>query len=78
MSNAFIFFIVDHLNECPEELVPEQFIHFDQIIPISAKEKISTENVKAAIRETLYLHADRTLALNDVTDAPRLNKTTNR
>lgn len=41
------------LNECPEEIRPEQLITFERIIPISAKDNKEVDKVKSAVRQVL-------------------------
>lgn len=51
------FIFAAHRSECPEELVSEKFLHFDEIIPISAKTHFKIDQVKDAIRNVLDKHA---------------------
>lgn len=46
-----------HKHECPEELLSENYLNFDEIIPISAKTKHNVEEVKDTIRNVLDKHA---------------------
>ncbi|XP_058451152.1 GTP-binding protein 10 homolog [Malaya genurostris] len=43
----------DGLKYCPEELIPNQLLNIDQVIPISAKSRIEVNKVKQAVRQTL-------------------------
>lgn len=47
------------LDECPEEIRPEQLIRFDRIIPISAKDRKEIDKVKLQVREVLDLASER-------------------
>lgn len=51
--------------ECPTELASKNYINFERIIPISAKNKDNIEDVKIAIREVLDDHAERQLNVDD-------------
>lgn len=52
-----ISFHAAHQDECPEELISENFINFDEIMAISAKEGRGVDEVKGAIRNVLDKHA---------------------
>lgn len=64
-----IFFfaqLLAHLNECPEELISNQFLRFDNIHVISAKNEIGIADVKKSIRITLDKYAE--MKLNDASN----------
>ena len=48
---------IDNLKEglelCPNELVPENLLHFEKVIPISAKNVKEIDKVKTSVREVL-------------------------
>lgn len=46
-----------HQHECPEELVSDKYLNFDEIIAISAKTNHKVDAVKEAIRNVLDKHA---------------------
>lgn len=41
------------MADCPEELISNRFIHFEDIHVISAKNEIGIDNVQKSIREVL-------------------------
>lgn len=47
------------LDECPEEILPQQLIKFERIIPISAKENKEINKVKSDVRQVLKEVHDR-------------------
>ncbi|KAI0227923.1 GTP-binding protein 10 [Lamellibrachia satsuma] len=48
----------DHLDDVNADLRPKQLVKFDDIIAISAKRRVSTEKLKARLRELLDVYAD--------------------
>lgn len=53
--------IAAHKHECPEELLSEKFIRFDEILLISAKTRWPIDDVKATIRNVLDKYALKAL-----------------
>lgn len=53
-----MFLISAHLNDCPEELLSNRLIHFDDIHVISAQNRIGIDEVKKSIRDTLDKYAE--------------------
>ncbi|XP_031616901.1 GTP-binding protein 10 homolog [Contarinia nasturtii] len=49
-----------HTNDCPEELLSERYLEFDDVHVISAKNEIGIDNVKTSIRELLDKYAEKT------------------
>lgn len=60
------FVLIAHIADCPEELISDRFIQFDDIHVISAKNRIGTDNVVASIRTTLDKYAEQ--QLNDASN----------
>lgn len=56
------------VDECPEEIRPEQLMKFDRVIPISAKNNKAIDKVKEHIREILDLEHERKQQEIDVDD----------
>lgn len=56
------------LEECPEQLRPEQPMKFDRIIPISAQQSNEIDRVKEVIREVIDRDAERTMELGRTDD----------
>jgi len=52
-------------NECPPELASKNYIDFERIIPISAKNKENIRDVKTAIRDVLDEYAEKQLNPDD-------------
>lgn len=50
-----------HLNDCPEELLSDEYIKFDDIHVISAKNSINVDSVKQSIRDVLDKYAEERL-----------------
>lgn len=57
----FVCFSTAHTTDCPEELLSNRFIQFDDVHVISAKHEIGIDNVKASIRQTLDKYAEQKL-----------------
>lgn len=53
----FSFVFAAHKHECPEDLLSEKFINFDEIITISAKKQYKIDEVKEAIRNVMDKYA---------------------
>lgn len=70
----FFFLSAAHRHECPEELVSDKLIHFDEIIPISAKAHYKVDEVKEAIRNVLDKHALKRLE-EESSETAQENKT---
>ncbi|XP_055301278.1 GTP-binding protein 10 homolog [Sitodiplosis mosellana] len=60
-----------HTSDCPEELLSNRFIQFDDVHVISAKNEIGIDNVKASIRQTLDKYAEENL--NDASNELKPN-----
>lgn len=56
------------LEQCPEELRPEQAMKFERIIPISAKESDKIEYAKEVIRDVIDREAEQALLGDDDDD----------
>lgn len=56
------------LEECPEQLRPEQPMKFDRIIPISAQQSNEIDRVKEVIREVIDRDAERAMELGRTDD----------
>lgn len=56
------------VDECPEEIRPEQLMKFDRIIPISAKDNKEIDKVKQHIRDVLDQEHERKQQELDVDD----------
>jgi len=56
------------VDECPEEIRPEQLMKFERVIPISAKNNKEIDKVKEHIREVLDLEHERKQQEIDVDD----------
>lgn len=52
------FLLAAHKQNCPEELLSERYIHFDDIHVISAQNVIGIDKVKQSIRDVLDKHAE--------------------
>lgn len=50
--------ILAHLADCPEELLSERYIKFDDVHVISAKNEEGIDAVKTSIRNVLDKHAE--------------------
>lgn len=61
IPNLIHFFLIAHTNDCPEELISDRFIQFDDIHVISAKTGIGIDDVKTSIRDTLDKYAEEKL-----------------
>lgn len=48
---------VDHVHECRDELIPEEMIKFDHILPISAQQGLGMDKAKEVIRDVLDHYA---------------------
>lgn len=53
----FVLFAA-HLDDCPEELLSDRYLKFDEVHLISAKDQIAIDDVKQSIRRTLDKHAE--------------------
>lgn len=53
IADGMMYYFLDGLQHCPEELVPKQLINLERIIPISAKNVKEIDKVKQAIRDVL-------------------------
>lgn len=63
VTNLFLFSKnIEHLDECPEQLVPEEVIKFSEILTISAKTRTGIDDVKLAIRTVLDEYAKQNLS----------------
>lgn len=49
------------MKDCPEELLSDEYIKFDEIQVISAKNETNIETVKQSIRDTLDKYAEARL-----------------
>lgn len=63
--------MIAHIADCPEELISDRFIQFDDIHVISAKNQIGIDNVVASIRTTLDKYAEQ--QLNDASNELKPN-----
>lgn len=61
----FKFFSDCSNTECPAELASKNYINFERIIPISAKNEENIQDVKTAIRDVLDDYAERQLTIDD-------------
>lgn len=52
-------------NECPAELASKNYINFERIIPLSAKNEENINDVKTAVRDVLDDYAERQLIADD-------------
>lgn len=52
-------------DECPADLASKNYIKFERIIPISAKDQDNVDSVKTAIRDVLDDYAERQLNVDD-------------
>lgn len=52
-------------SDCPAELVSKNYINFERIIPISAKNEENIADVKTAVRDVLDDYAERQLQPDD-------------
>ncbi|KAJ6633045.1 GTP-binding protein 10 like, partial [Pseudolycoriella hygida] len=52
-------------SECPEELASKNYMNFERVIPISAKNDENIQEVKRSIRNVLDDYAERSLQPND-------------
>lgn len=64
MNVFFLILFVAHLDDCPEELLSDRYLKFDEVHLISAKDQIAIDDVKQSIRRTLDKHAEHTLNEN--------------
>lgn len=48
---------IAYAHECSEELRSDRYLKFDEVHVISAKDEISIDNVKEAIRRTMDKYA---------------------
>lgn len=67
LNLTFFWFSLAHTNDCPDELISNRFIQFDDIHVISAKDEIGIDNVKTSIRDTLDKYAE--LKIDDAKNA---------
>lgn len=56
--SILLFLLSAHKENCPEELLSERYIQFDDIHVISAQNQIGIDTVKQSIRDVLDKHAE--------------------
>lgn len=58
------FYFAEHTDECSSELLPEEFIKFDHIFTMSAKDGRGIDEIKQVMRDTLDHYAEQELLLS--------------
>lgn len=61
INKKCLFYFAAHLDDCPEELLSDRYIKFDEVHLISAKDQIAIDDVKQSIRKTLDKHAEQAI-----------------